>query len=477
MNETQIFILSVLGFYFAIMIAIGFYSSRKESTEGYIIGDRNVGYFQTMTSLAANFRDGAGIVFWVGAGLTMGYGGLWMAYGIILGLLFYSFAGPKIRIIAQDRNYITIGQVIQDNIGPLTRKLTAFVILAFTMMLIAMQLYVSGNVISHILNIDAWIGICSVAAVVGCYLYWGGYGNVIKTDAYQCLIMLSLLAIPFFLPPAKTHILNFSSLFSLSFKDSLAFFLVGFCYMFSCADAWQRVFSARDGKVIRYAFPASGLIFLALTLSLIFLGFGARQILPASTQANDVFFALFQNNVISAPLQSFIAVVAMAITMSTLSSGSYLSASTICKDVLSETITRDSRKYIKLVRIIMILILACMSLIAITIGDIVKFLFDAASLLFVISPIYTLAVLDRLDSPLRQRDLYLAGATFISLVCYIYFFATGAFSNMIVMFVPTAMNSVLSLIIYMVFRKKLESRPKFTDSPQQNSSAWRGRGP
>ncbi|MGQ0527517.1 MAG: sodium:solute symporter family protein [Alphaproteobacteria bacterium] len=452
MTETHIFILASLDIYFLAMIAIGYFASRKESANAYIIGNRDVGHFRTMGSLAANFRDGAGIVFWVGAGLTMGYGGLWMAYGAIVGLLFFSFAGPRIREIGLEKNYITIGQVIRDNIGLMTRKLTAVVIVVFTMMLVAMQLYVSGNVIARILHLEAWIGICSVAAVVGCYLYWGGYGNVIKTEGIQCILIVSLIAIPLFLPPTWEQVLDFGSSTSMGLKDSIAFFLIGLFYPVTCADAWQRVFSARDGKVIQYAFPASGVIFLVMTLSLIFLGFGAKHILSPGTEANDVFFALFEGNVISAALQSFIAIVAMAITMSTMSSGSYLTASTICKDILPEQTTTDSTRYIKLMRLLMPGILASMSIVAIGIGDVVQFLFNAASLLFLVAPIYVAAVLGKICS--RKMDKMLAFFTTISIACYIYMFASGAFENLILIFVPTAMNIVFTLVVCSLCRNE-----------------------
>ena len=150
-----------------------------------MIGNRNVGFIPTMGSLSAGFRDGGGIVFWVGAGATFMFGGLWLFLGVLLSLLFLAYIGPSVRQRALERDYITIGQIIKNELGGKTEKVTSLIVTVFALLMVGLQLFVSGNLVSSISPLSAELSILLVAVTVGFYLLIGGYGNVIKTDAIQ----------------------------------------------------------------------------------------------------------------------------------------------------------------------------------------------------------------------------------------------------------------------------------------------------
>ncbi|MCB1531275.1 MAG: hypothetical protein KDJ35_00240 [Alphaproteobacteria bacterium] len=425
-------------------MGLGFWAAKNESHDGFVIGGRNIGILPTVGSLASGFRDGAGIVFWVGAGLTLGYGPLWLIPGLLLSLLFYSTFGPRIREIAEQKDYISIAEFIRDSFGPLTQKLSALIIIFFSLMYVAMQLYVSGNLIAQVLSVQSWIGIVAVATVIAVYLFWGGYGNVVKTDTIQFFIILSLIAVPFFIPPTAEQLFDFSGFKAIGLETGLGFFLIGVFWIISSADAWQRVFSARNARVIRIAFPASALFYLIMTLSLIYIGLGAKNILPAEIEADDVFFSLFSTPEISAWLKGCIAVGVMAITMSTLDTFCYLAASTFGKDIAPARLTNSRAGYFKLTRISMLAILILMSLVAMNISDLIQFLFDTISLLFVLAPVYVLAVLSP-ESGSERLDKVMSAIILVCAGIYIYLFTSGAFADMLNMFIPTWISIGLSV--------------------------------
>ena len=98
MTDFQVYTLVVLGGYFLLMLGIAWYAGSKEDHAGFVLGNRNVGYLPTLGSLAASLRDGSGIVFWVGFGLTAGYGGLWLFIGVCFAFLFYVLCGQKLGL-------------------------------------------------------------------------------------------------------------------------------------------------------------------------------------------------------------------------------------------------------------------------------------------------------------------------------------------------------------------------------------------
>jgi len=454
--DSSFLILSALGVYALVMIVIGLLSARKDDAEGFVIGNRNVGLIPTIGSLSAGFRDGAGIVFWVGAGATATFGGLWLLFGALLGYLFFSFVGPSVRKRAVENDYITIGQIIKNELGWKTEKVTSLIVAVFSIMLVAMQLFVSGNLISSLSPLGADISIMIVALTVGFYLLIGGYGNVIKTDAIQFFLILSLVCLPFFVKIDFTPFLNAENYKSYGTSMTFALFLLGGFYVLTASDTWQRVFSARDDKIIRVAFPISAVMLLFMTVSLFFLGMTAKKLLPQDVDWGNAFFLIFEHGALPPYLLAYIAVVCIAITMSTLDTLSYLAASTFLKNILPEEVTEKRGDYVRLTRICLLVVLTVGALLATSIGDVVKYLFDAASLLFILAPIYVMAGLGWLKK-CEKLDLFFAVSTVVSVGLYIYMFKEGYFSDLIMIYVPACLNILLCGLARLFSEKCLQN--------------------
>lgn len=120
-----------IGIYLTAMVAIGIWLGRREDEQGFIIGNRNVGILPTAASLAASFRDGGGIAFWIAAGFTASYGGLWLLAGVMTSLLILGFIGPALRHQAAQSGHITIQERVRDMVGPYSARLTSTLSLIF----------------------------------------------------------------------------------------------------------------------------------------------------------------------------------------------------------------------------------------------------------------------------------------------------------------------------------------------------------
>ena len=70
MDMLKIYLLTFMGLYFVFMIVVGFNFGKNKSRESFIIANRQVGPIPVISSLAASFRDGSGIVIWIGFGLA-----------------------------------------------------------------------------------------------------------------------------------------------------------------------------------------------------------------------------------------------------------------------------------------------------------------------------------------------------------------------------------------------------------------------
>ena len=458
MDVLQISLLISMGLYFLVMVAASLYRGKKHSRENFIIADRQAGFVPIVSSLAASFRDGSGIVIWIGFGLTIGYGAMWMIIGVIAAMFIYTWFGPRVRQLSIETGAITVGELIRNAVGSITEKVSTLVVLFFSIAVIAVQLFVAGNLFAEVLNLEPWLGVASVAAIVAAYLMFGGYSAVLKTDVIQFVLIIALIIVPLLAMTGDHQFPDYSSLYTLPVPDRLALFLIGFLYVLSSADVWQKLFAARSDRVIRVGFPVSGFFLIVMSLSLIWLGMISKGLLPDTTEGAEALFQLFQQRALPTYLLCFLAVVVIAITMSTVDTFCYLFASSVVKNFLFANITEDPEKYIRVSRFTMLGTLVASGIFALTISSVIQTIFHAASFLFILAPLYIavgfgwLARTGRIDAMMSLSMLF-------SLCVYLVMYLRGDFANMLMLMVPVLVNTVIMAIVCGYEYYKLKAAP------------------
>src|SRR3989344_4245785 len=90
--------------YFALLIFIGYYSSRKQKEEDYLIANRNLGTWKTMMTVNAS-KTGSILMTFVALVYLWGCSAIWYFIGVVFGaLLFIPFA-MKIKERVTDKHY------------------------------------------------------------------------------------------------------------------------------------------------------------------------------------------------------------------------------------------------------------------------------------------------------------------------------------------------------------------------------------
>src|SRR5690606_3019888 len=100
MSPTQTITLTILCLYFLMLIGINWREKAEGNAESYAIGGRDVGYIATTGSLAAGFRDGAGLILWISFAYTGGYAGMWLFVGVLVSFCMIALFGPRARAIS-----------------------------------------------------------------------------------------------------------------------------------------------------------------------------------------------------------------------------------------------------------------------------------------------------------------------------------------------------------------------------------------
>ena len=415
--------------YFAALLIYIYYHSKKISEDTFVIGGRKIGVIGTVSSTAVSIRDGGGIIFWIGSGYVLGYAGLWLIFGLITGYLTYPFFVHKVRQEAKEKNYITIGNLIRERLGENTAKTISVIILMFAILVASIQLYVIGNLFSQVTDFNPTVTVLVSALIVGLYLSWGGYESVVKTDVIQFFIIFAMILAVFTLPLKSEHVFDYQSLFSDSFNNSAWLYVLGFFYAFCSPDVWQRIFSAKNDKVVKVAFPLVGPIMLILTLSLLFIGMAGKGLLTGDINSGNAFVELFSQHIFSDYFMVFLFVVMVSICMSTLDSMTYVFSSTIQEDIIKEDVNVDHGKYIKLSKIIMISFLIISCIMALSISDIINYLFSSFTVIVVLTPLFIGVATGKLRAVNKNTDKIMAWGLAICTITHMTMFALGILND------------------------------------------------
>jgi SSS family solute:Na+ symporter len=360
-------------------------------------------------------------------------------------MLIYTWFGPRVRQLSIENDAITVGELIRTAVGPITEKVSTLLVLVFSIVVIAIQLFVAGNLLAVVIDLSLWMGVASVAAIVAVYLMFGGYGAVLKTDVIQFVLIIALIIVPFYAMTGDHQFLHLATLFTLPVPDQLALFLIGFLYMLSSADIWQKLFAARSNEVIRAGFPLSAIFLIIMSLSLIWLGMISKDLLPSTTESADVLFQLFHQRALPSALLAFLVVVVLAITMSTLDTFCYLFSSSVSKNYLFSKIDDNPGKYIRFSRFIILGALIVSSIFAITISNVIQTIFSAGSLLFILAPLYVAVGFGWLNKT-RRLDIIVSISMLISVCVYLVMYVRGDFATMLMLMVPVLVNSVIMVV-------------------------------
>ncbi len=193
-----------IGFYMLLMLAIGYYSFKKSTSnsEEFLIGGRRLG--AVVTALSAGAADMSG---WLLMGLpgAMYYSGLstsWIAIGLVIGAYFnYLIVAPRLRIYTEvAQNAITFPVFFEnrykDNKHILKITASVFILIFFTLYTSA-GLVSGGKLFESAFQMEYLTGVWLTGLVVVIYTFMGGFLAVSLTDFVQGTIMvIALVVVP-----------------------------------------------------------------------------------------------------------------------------------------------------------------------------------------------------------------------------------------------------------------------------------------
>ena len=161
--------------------------STRQTSAGYFLAGRNVGWFVIGASLFASNIGSEHLVGLAGAGASTGVplGQYEVQASLILLLLGWLFVPFYIK-----SNVFTMPEFLERRYSPAARWYLAVIsIIGYVLTKISVTI-AAGGIVFTALGVDFWVGALIVVAVTGLYTMFGGLRAVLYTDMLQMFVLV-----------------------------------------------------------------------------------------------------------------------------------------------------------------------------------------------------------------------------------------------------------------------------------------------
>lgn len=262
--------------YVALLLAISYFISRKQSPEDYLIGNRDRGGWQILMSKFAAAIGVGYFITYTGFAYEYGFGVFALLLGLIIGyLLFGYWAAPKIHPLSKENNFYTIGDFVYYKTK---NKLTKHVANWFAKINLFIWLIVGmvggSKIIQEFGFVSYEAAVVITSLVILSYILLAGFRAVLITDVIQSVIIIILMFIVTFGVIGHS---NIGSLFSANTQNIDPFLLFGFLAfgilaVFSQGNFYQLIYAAKTKEKARAGLSLAVIPIMLVAFLLMFIG-------------------------------------------------------------------------------------------------------------------------------------------------------------------------------------------------------------
>lgn len=279
--------------YSILLILIGLWMSRRVRGSGdFFVAGRALGpglVFSTI--VAANIGAGS-TVGAAGLGYRDGLSGWWWVGSVGLGTLVLAFwVGPKVRRLASERGFYTVGDLLEYRYGAAVRGTIAALLWVGTLAILAGQLIALSRVLEVVAGIPKAAGCLIGGVVMTTYFTAGGLVGAAWINLIQLIVLVGGFAVALpvalhsaggwsvLMPAAQRVGPEYLNFWSGGGSGWALFPLLAPAFIVS-PGLLQKVYGARDARAVRLGVGLSGVALLLFAFAPTLLGMTARVLHP-----------------------------------------------------------------------------------------------------------------------------------------------------------------------------------------------------
>tara|TARA_B110001454_G_scaffold98797_1_gene93412 strand:+ start:470 stop:1921 length:1452 start_codon:yes stop_codon:yes gene_type:complete len=362
-QTTSLLIVIVVSLIFTFVGLV--YSKKYQGLNNYLTANRSVGIFSLTTSLVASAL-GAWILFgpasaatWGGVGAVIGY-----SLGTAFPMILLIFLGKKIR--NELPNGSTLIEFLRKRFKKSLFKLILLMSIFYMFIFLCAEVTAVAMLVNYISGAAFWT--TSLIILVGTLTYtlYGGLKVSIFTDTIQSIIILVLLSISFiylilyfgeqfsfdFINRTNPHLL--SSSYISNYTSGLTFFIAVAATNLFHQGNWQRVYAAKNTKVLKVSLIISSILIIPIVLFTGFSGLVAVSINPKVIPDLGFFYLLLRDQ--NEFLSIIIIILGLSLTISTVDTLVNAISSLVIVDAKATFSFANKTDYIKLSKYFIIML-------------------------------------------------------------------------------------------------------------------------
>ncbi len=302
------------------------YSKKYQGINNYLTANRNIGFFSLSTSLVASAL-GAWILFgpasaatWGGIGAVIGY-----ALGTAFPMIFLISLGKKIRNDFPKGS--TLIEFLRKRFGKSLFKLILLMTVFYMFIFLCAEVTAVSILINYISGTELWITALIILVGTLIYTLYGGLRASIFTDNIQMIVIVILFIISVFYLTSFTgdqfsfefikekspHLLSIN--YIPNYTAGLTFFIAVAATNLFHQGNWQRVYAAKNNKVLKRSLILAFIVIIPIVLFMGFCGIVAISVNPKVIPDLGFFFLLLQDQ--TEFLSLIIVILGLSLTIST----------------------------------------------------------------------------------------------------------------------------------------------------------------
>lgn len=378
-------------------MAIGWFVSRKENLEGFLVNNRRTpSWFLVFTVVSTNVGAGTLVAMTAEAYETGISWPLLSALVVIPAFFFVAFFGPRMKRFGDRFKAHTLGDFFGLRYSQANRILVGLILISSYFFFAAMQFVGVAALTTVMTGLSFNISLIISSIIVIIYTTMSGVKGDFYTDAAQFWVM-SIVLFAVLVPLSWIAVGGSATLAALPPKyfDPFAFggpiffisaLIFGLPLGVISMEIWQRAYAASSPKSARKVLAASGLVNLPFLILPALLGMSAAVLIPGIDK-NMALFALM-NHILPSGILGFGLAGILAALMSTVDSMILVGSATLLKDFYKSFINKKAqeKKLLKMGRLFTFLYGGAALIAAYTIADIIQILLIGVFLLLPIAP-------------------------------------------------------------------------------------------
>ena len=258
-------IVFVIGFYFLVLLLIGWRARKIRSGEDFVLAGRRIGFSMLIATVVATFYGASAVIGGASITYQIGLGVLWFMIPFYLGNIVVILVSPRIK----RSNNLTLPGFLGEFYA--SRVVVASSLLLAGLCLIPESIIAGGKIIQLMTPLSLESGMFLIFAIIVVYTILGGMRSVVISDLIQFSLMLLalLVLVPYFFMSTNLSFWKLPHAFwnpfgYLSIQEIFVWCILLFFLPITCAPLYQRIFATMNGVSVRKALLISLMIWIII---------------------------------------------------------------------------------------------------------------------------------------------------------------------------------------------------------------------